>query len=181
MSKPMLALIGVGGALVIILAWWFIPTGSHGQSGPSDFDLAQQARQKAVDLLSTKGARVTEKTYPIGKAYAVNLSGQTITPDLLDQLKALGHVSELDLSKSTVTDDHLGKMSQLGLTNTMAVLDLSNTGVSDEGLNRLENMIFLLRMNLAGSKCTKAGADKFRRNREAQVNIKTRNPTIKLN
>ncbi len=177
----MLALIAVGIALLVVVGYWFMPGGNKGQSGPSDYDLTVQAAKEAADALSSQGGRVKDAPNPLGKkAFAVNLSGLTITDKLLDDTQALGTVIDLDLSKSTITDDQLGKMSEMGLTTFLTKFDLSNTGVSDAGLEKLQNMVVLLNLNLAGTKCTQAGADMFKRKREAQMNIRTHNPTIKL-
>lgn len=181
MSKPMMALIAVGVAVLFVVGWIFFPSGNHGQSGPSDYDQKVQAQKDAAEVLSKKGGKVKEMNYAIGKASAVNLSGLTITDELMQGLKDLGNISEMDLSNSTVTDDDLGKMTKLNLMTFLTKLDLSNTAVTDAGLDKLENMVFLMQLNLTGSKCTKVGADRFKRNRETQKNIRTHNPTIKLN
>ncbi len=182
MSKPILALIAIGVALLIAVGYWFMPGGNKGQTGPSDYDLTMQAAKEAADALSSQGGRVKDAPNPLGKkAYAVNLSRLTITDKLLEDTQAIGTIIDLDLSKSTVTDDQLGKMSEMGLATFLTKFDLSNTDVSDAGLEKLKNMVVLQQLNLTGTKCTKAGADKFKRNREAQKNIRTHNPTIKFN
>jgi hypothetical protein len=180
MSKPILAAICIGVALLVVVVWFFIPS-DRGQTGPSDSDRDLQARKDAAEFLSKKGARVKEMSYPIGKAYAVDLNGLTISTELLGDVKSLGNVSELNLSKSTVTDEQLGEMSKMGLVTFCNKIDLSSTGITDAGLDKLENMVFLQHMNLAGTKCTAAGAARFKSKRESQRNIRTHNPTIKLN
>jgi hypothetical protein len=181
MSKPMMAIIGAVGALLIVAIYFFWPGGSHGQAGDSDFAKTRKAQTETMDALSSQGGRVKEKTYPIGKAFIVDLSGMTISDKLLNQVKSLGNISELNLSKSTVTDEDLDKMAKLGLLTLVNKFDLSNTAVTDAGLEKCQNMIFLGQMNLVGTKCTAAGVTRFKRAREQQPNNKTRNPGIKLN
>jgi hypothetical protein len=181
MSRVKLVLIAVGISLLIVVGYLYMPTGNHGQSGPSDYELGVQAAKEAADALSSQGGRVKEMSYPQGKAWAVNLSGMKITDDLLGGVKALGNISELDLSKSNVTDEQLAKMSKMGLMTLVLKLDLSNTAVTDACFDNLQNMVVLQQMNLVGTKCTKAAADKFVRNRDAQKTTKLKNAKIRLN
>jgi hypothetical protein len=180
MSKPILALVAVGVALLIVVGYWFMPGGGRGQTGPSDYQLSVEAAKDAADALSSQGGRVKEMHYPQGNAWAVNLSGLTLTNKLLEDVQALGKITELDLSKSTVTDDQLDFMSKLGLTAMLLKLDLSNTGVSDAGLEKLENMMLLTQLNLVGTKCTAAGVEKFKRHRASQKKPPIFPTTIKL-
>src|SRR5438270_488067 len=128
----------------------FLLSGCGKGDGLSDFDRLQMAQQNANQSLTDMGIKTKEINYPQGKGWSVNLSGMTITDDLLRKVKQLGHVTELDLSKSTITDDQLGLMNEIGLTSLLLKLDLSHTGVSDAGFEKMVNLKLLSQMNLTG-------------------------------
>ena len=176
MSKPMLALVGVGFALLIVAVYWFIPRSGAGQTGPSDRDLKIEAQKNTAQAVATLGAKVTPKSFPQGNASAVDLSGAQITDQLIDELGKLGPVCELNLR-----DDQLGKMTSLGIPTFVLKMDISNTGITDAGLEKLDNMVVLSQMNLVGSKCTKAGVEKFKQRRNSARNTKITTTTYKLN
>ena len=175
-----LAIAAVAGTGLVVLGFVaFAPPGC-GQSGPSDYDKMQQAKEGASTALTASGAKVKAMHYAIGDAYAVNLSGVTITDDLLRQVKQLGNISELNLSKSTVTDDHLGLIQELGLHVLLAKLDLSNTAVTDAGFNKLDGFVFLSELNLAGTKVTPAAADRLRKKQQSSPTARIKTVTVKL-
>jgi hypothetical protein len=181
MSRPMLALISVGFALLIVVVYWFIPRSGQGQTGPSDYELKMAAQKDTAQAVTSLGGHVTPKSFAQGNASAVDLSGAQITDKLIDELGKLGPVCELNLSKSTVTDDQLGKMTKLGIPTFVLKMDLSHTGITDAGLDQLDNMVVLSDMNLVGSKCTAAGVAKFRQRRNSAKNTRITRTSYKLN
>ncbi|QJW95527.1 hypothetical protein [Frigoriglobus tundricola] len=148
--------------------------------GVSDADRELQAKQAALDAAAQQGFKMTEKTYPLGKAWVVDMKGATVTDDTLRKLKGAGHVAELDLSRSTVTDAHLALIRELGIGTTLFRLDLSHTGVTDAGLGHLEGLPFLVNINASGTAITAAGVDHYKsaRANNPQVNAQFRNATI---
>src|SRR5207248_2476070 len=91
----------------------------------------------------------------------IDLSGKQLGPELFQQMGALGNISELNLSKTNLTDADMKNVS--GLSGVCTNLDLSNTDISDTGLGELRNMLFLGQLNLAGTKCTQAGVEAFKK------------------
>ncbi len=181
MSKPMLALVSVGFALVVVAIYFILPRGDHGQTGPSDRDQRIEAQKNTATAITGLGGRITPKSFPQGNASAVDLSGVQVTDKLIDELGKLGPVCELNLSKSTVTDDQLGKMTKLSIPTFVIKMDLSQTGITDAGLDQLDNMIVLSDMNLTGSKCTAAGVAKLKARRNAAPSTRIRTTRYKLN
>ena len=182
MSKPILALIAVGVAVLIIVGYWFFPSSGHGQApGTSDFEQAQQAAKEASDSIAGQGGTVKDAPNPLGKkAYAVKLSGATISDKIIDDIQSLGYVIDLDLSRSKITDQQLAEMNKLGVTTYLLKLDLSQTAISDAGIEGLKNMVLLKELNLAGSQCTKAGADRFKRNHASDKSSRFPTITVKI-
>ena len=183
MSKPMLALAAVGLSLLIIVGYWFFPRGGQGQApGTSDFELAQQATKEASDSIIGQGGSVKDAPNPLNrKAFAVKLSGATISDKIIDDMQTLGTIIELDLSRSTITDQQLAEMNKVGLLTYLLKLDLSKTAISDAGIEGLKHMALLKELNLAGSKCTKAGADQLKSSHAADKASKFPNISVKLN
>jgi len=160
----------------------FVLSGCSKGDGLSDYDRMKNAQKEAAESLTEKGAKLKETHFAQGSAWAVNLSGMEISDDLLRQVKQLGRVSELDLSRSTVTDDQLGLITQLGIATLVLKFDLSNTGITDAGLERLEHLAVLTQMNLAGTKVTPAGVERFKKQRKDDTTVQpfAKNPTIRL-
>jgi hypothetical protein len=148
-------------ALVVAIAL-ASAAGCGESNGPSDYDKMVASRKGAADSLAQSGAKVQKKQYPVGEAWVADLRGLTVTDDLLRQLKELGPVAELDLSRSTVTDDQLGLIKDLGLHVLLVRFDLSQTAVTDAGLDRLDGFIFLANLDLTGTKVTRAAADRLK-------------------
>jgi hypothetical protein len=148
--------------------------------GVSDYDKMMAAKQNASTSLADSGVKTAEKQYPLGKAWTVDMRGRSITDDLLRKVKELGTVAEIDLSKSTVTDDHLHLMHELGLHTLLAKLDLSNTAVTDAGLQKLDGCVFLSELNLAGTKVTPGAVERFKKNRQTDPRVRIKNTTVRL-
>jgi hypothetical protein len=142
-----------------------VPSCSKPYDGVSDYDREQQAKQAAAEAAKGSGLKMTEKTYPLGKAWVVDMQGMTVSDDHFKRLKEAGNVAELDLSKSTITDDQLGRMRELGACTTLYKLNLSNTAVTDAGLQKMEGLPFLINVNARGTKVTQAGVDRYKGSR----------------
>src|SRR5262249_59111150 len=100
----------------------------------------------------------------------------------LKQVKKLGNIGELNLSKSTLSDDHMALFQELGLGTLVNKLDLSHTAVSDAGFEKLDNLRLLGELNLTGTKVTPAAVERFRQKRQSDARILPafRNPKIQL-
>jgi hypothetical protein len=133
--------------------------------GVSDYDREQMAKQAAAEAARNSGLKMTEKTYPLGKGWVVDMKGMTVTQDHFRQLKAVGNVAELDLSGSTITDDQLGQLREAGAIATLFKIDLSHTAVTDAGLEKLEGLPLLANVIVTGTKVTAAGAEKYKKSR----------------
>lgn len=153
--------------------------GCGGSNGPSDYDKKVEAEKGAADSLAGAGVKTQQKSYPLGQAWVVDMTGVTVTDDLLTKVQALGKVAEIDLKNSTVTDAHLAKMHELGLHVLLNKLDLSNTGITDAGLEQLDGNLFLAELNLTKTKVTAAGVDQFLKKRAASPTVRIKNTRVK--
>jgi hypothetical protein len=149
-------------------------------NGKSDFDRMMESKQAASDSLASSGAKFQEKQYQVGRGWVVDLHGLTISDNLLRDVKRLGNIAELNMAKSTVTDDHIRLMHELELHVVLAKLDLSHTAVTDAALDHLSGCIFLMELNLTGTKVTPTAVERFRNSRQADPKIRMKNTKIKL-
>jgi hypothetical protein len=65
----------------------------------------------------------------------------------------------LDLSKSSLTDDHMDQLNEIA--SFIGRLNLSDTAVTDAGLEKLTNLEKCMFLNLTGTKVTPAAAKRF--------------------
>jgi hypothetical protein len=147
--------------------------------GVSLSEREKQGETNSSSTLQDQGGTVTEKTYPpYGSGYEVKLSGAQVNDATFTHLKKLQRVAELDLSRSSITDEQMGQLNEVA--NLLVRLDLSSTAVTDEGLEKLTNTYVLFNLNLAGTKCTPAGVERFKAKRLASPHTRVKNPNVKL-
>ncbi|MGQ0636477.1 MAG: hypothetical protein ACT4QC_17835 [Planctomycetaceae bacterium] len=136
-----------------------------------------QSRTSARDALKTQGAKFTEKNLPlIGQTFAVDLSGLTgVTDETFVLLKQTGMpVIDLNLSHTSVRDEQLAQLAP-GLTR----LNLSDTEISDKGLEHLTHMGLLGELDLTNTKVTAEGVNTFLKARADIPEVQAKRPKIK--
>ena len=129
--------------------------------GPSDYERSVKKKEDAAEAIRGLGGKTTMKAYPLGKAWVVVLKGVALSDGVLDDLKKMGHIAELDLSKATLSDELVARLNEVEIGSVLFKLDLSYTGVTDAGLDKLDNLLFLGDLNLTGTKVTSAGIQQF--------------------
>jgi hypothetical protein len=146
----------------------------------SDFMIKQKAKEEAIAALQEKGLVIEPRHYLQGNAVAVSLKGATIDEPVFDRLKKLGHITELDLSDSTITDQQLARINEAELGSLLLILDLSHTQIGDDGLAKLDSLHLLTVLKLTGTKVTNDGVQRFLDERQAKPNIlkKFKSPEI---
>jgi hypothetical protein len=156
-------------------------TGCQKSDGISDYERNKQAAQNLLDGIKAQGAKLEKRRYPQGEAWVVDLTGATITDDLVTQLSKIGFISEMHLGKSTVTDAHLAHMNELKILTYVLKFDLSQTAVTDAGLDSLTYTLGgLSDLNLAGTKVTQAAVDRLKQRRQADPHVPPRYKNTKV-
>lgn len=151
-----------------------------GQDNVNLYEKAKTAQADSATALEKAGGKASLVHYPLGDAWSVNLSGATITDELIAHLQKVGNIGELNFSKSTLTDAHCTKLGELKLDTVLVKLDLSHTAVTDAGLDKLTNSLFLLELNVSGTKVTPAGITSFQQKRAANPAVKAAFKTAKV-
>jgi hypothetical protein len=147
--------------------------------GLSEYQREQNKQEERVSALRAQGMEVTEKNYrPYGKGYVVNLSGAQLTDDTFQKLQGLKRITEMDLSKSSLADEQMDRLNEVA--SLLVKLDLSNTAVTDAGLEKLTNLNLCFNLNLAQTKVTPAGVERFKKERLARPTTKAKDLKVRL-
>lgn len=153
--------------------------------GLSDYQREENKREERLSSLSNQGATISTKDYPpYGRGYVVNLSGAQITSATFQTLKDLNKqggrrgIAELGLSKSSISDDQMDQLNEVA--HFLVKLDLSNTTVTDAGLQKLTNLNVCFHLNLAGTQVTSDGVSRFKNERLNRPTTKVKNTNIQL-
>jgi hypothetical protein len=162
-----------------------ILSGCNGGDGLSDYQREENKREQRVSSLRDQGATISTKDYPpYGRGYVVNLSGAQVTPAAFQTLKDLNKqggrqgIAELDLSKSSIGDDLMDQLNEIA--HFLVKLDLSNTAVTDAGLQKLTNLNVCFNLNLAGTQVTPEGVSSFKNERLNRPTTIVKNTNIQL-
>lgn len=124
---------------------------------PGGYAETQAKIQNAADELRAAGAVMEMKDFMGMAAWAVDLSGKKITPEIIDALRRLNGTGELNLSGSDITDEQIPALNRL---HPLYVLNLSDTAVTDAGIEQLQ-LNTIAQLNVSDTKVTKAAADKL--------------------
>ena len=136
------------------------------KGGLSDYSRKELARQQLSESLEGQGVKIAKRNFAqIGDAWAIGMSGLTVTDEMLVRIQKMGNITELDLSKSTITDAQMEHVREIG-GRYLNKLDLSHTAVTDAGMEKLiGGMHFLGNLNLTGTKVTPAAVERFKKTR----------------
>ncbi|HVJ87553.1 MAG TPA: hypothetical protein VM452_17975 [Caulifigura sp.] len=142
-------------------------TGCSRYSAVSEYQQTQEQRKSFLETVAATGGKIEMKSYKVanvsGSAWNMNLANATIPDELITLMVGTGYLGEANLSKSSITDAQLLKMDELKLLQLTMNLDLSNTAISDESFSKLKHMRAASKINLKGTKVTKAGVEAFRK------------------
>jgi hypothetical protein len=149
---------------------------------PNDYQHQQQRHEAAAAALRDMGAQVTEVPDPRGLSWAVTMSGKPVPDEFFDHLEKLGYITQLDLSRTNITDAQAKRLNKKEIGTLLLKLDLSHTPVTDDDLDQLDNLLLLTDLNLVGTKVTRAGVERFRTKRSSDPKImpQFKSPKIRL-
>jgi Leucine-rich repeat (LRR) protein len=113
---------------------------------------ARDVERAALDAERKEQARATlDQRTTAGRLF---LSGHQFTPQELEYLSTLTHLTRLDLSGSSIDDGGLRRLRPLAKLEDLA---LQRTAVTDEGLVHLTSLTSLRRLDLDGCEMGDAG------------------------
>ena len=138
---------------------------SSGKSEVQKFADHQQALGQTIVAAGGK-AELREQSMAGFTVYgwSIDLKGAKVTDALLDRIieMAVVHpILELNLCKTAITDNQLGKLDKGRIFVKLVNLDLSDTKITDAGLDQINSVVALTNLNLKGSSATKEGAERL--------------------
>lgn len=140
-------------------------------NGPGSLHAITKAQDSAKEALEASGAKMERKQYPLGEGWVIDLAGETVSDSVFGALKRLDNVAELNLSGTNISDAEMENFADPKVSGTLVKLDLSNTEVSDDGLEQLKECRFLMNLNLSKTGVTEAGVEKWKKNHVADPRI----------
>lgn len=147
--------------------------------GISDYERTQKAKAEAEENLKTAGAKLERKQYPLGDAWAVDLSGIEFTEEILAMLSGLDRIAELNVSNSQLTDEEL-KQIVAAKGGVLFKVDVSNNDLSDAALAHLADCLYLSELNANGTKMSQAGVKQMNAARAANSLVRKELKTVKV-
>jgi uncharacterized protein YjbI with pentapeptide repeats len=158
-----------------------------GMVGCTKEDLSNSQRRRleqkdAVAELEAIGGKAHQVRRPQGTSWSVNLSGVQLTDEVFEHLRTLEYITELNLSKTNVSDADMELINSREIGFVLLKLDLSKTSVTDAGLDKLNDLFLLMDLNLTGTKVTPAGVERFKKHRADDTRIEKmfKSPNIRL-
>lgn len=137
-------------------------------SGKSDYERKKEKEQGFGGLIEAAGGTATKegrRMYGFElTGWLIDLSGAEITDELITSITEVAQkdaVFQLVLSKSKITDGQLAQLDAGKVLQKTVELNLSDTAITDAGLDKLSNFNCITTLNLKGSKATKAGATRL--------------------
>lgn len=155
--------------------------GCSNYSGPSEYEQQKSEKDEFVKMVADLGGHAEEKHFQqtgVDRvAWVIDLHGAAINEELVQTLiqrAKTEYIAELNFRGSTLTDDQLAQLDAGRIGISLVKLDLSNTGITDRGLDQVNGMTLMMELKLSGSGVTKAAAERFKE-RVAQVRQKEMN------
>jgi hypothetical protein len=140
--------------------------------GPGSYQAVKRAADEAEETLKSKGGTLERKSYPLGSAWAVDLSGCEIDETVTSALENLDHLAELNLKDAKLMDADLERIAGLKNSGFLTDVDLSGTAVTDAGLMHLAEKGFLTKLSVSGSQVTDAGIKEWEQQRASNPSVK---------
>ncbi len=143
-------------------------SGCNSYSGPSEYDKFKQSQQSFIDQIAAAGGTASKEGKSLHgfqmTGWLIDLTNAQLTDKMIDTLIEVAKedpVFQLNLSKSNITNEQLAKLDAGKVLQKMVDLDLSNTAITDAGLDQLSNLHCLMDLNLKGTAATSAGAKRL--------------------
>jgi hypothetical protein len=153
-----------------------------GPSMPANqYEDMQKANQGAEDRVRGKGALERKSYGPLGSAWVVKLPKASFDDALVSDLERLDRISEFHAPGATITDAQMQQILKLGSCSYFNKLDVSNTGLTDSGVEGLANLRWLQEVHVGGTKISEKFLTDMASKRKANKDIpnQTRNVAIK--
>ena len=153
---------------LLIVAVLFAANGCGSAPDTTQFDKFKKIEGDFLKSVTDAGGTAKKTTVSLGgfpsPGWQVDLVGGNFTDTLIDQMSEFGATEpllSLNFSKSKLTNAQLAKLDASKALQKCVELDLSETAISDEGLDKVSNAFSLDALNLKGSAATRAAATRL--------------------
>ena len=137
-------------------------------SGESEYRQLQNQRKGMAEVIQEAGGSAILEAHTLhgfkAHGWMVDLSGAEMTDDIVETVLEMARhkpVLQLNLSGSTVTNEQLAQFDEGKVLQKVVILDLSDTAITDAGLDGLSNHYIIGELNLKGSQATAAAAERL--------------------
>ncbi|MFN9974548.1 MAG: hypothetical protein ACK58T_32120 [Phycisphaerae bacterium] len=139
-----------------------------GYSGPSEYEQYQKKRMGFVETIQSLGGKAEygEKSMHGFRmsGWLIQLPGADVSDELISQI--IEHtrdqaVFQLNFSGSKITDAQLVALDAGKVLQKTVELDLSNTAITDAGLDKLQRLYCLSELKLKGTSASKSAATRL--------------------
>jgi hypothetical protein len=156
-------------ACLLLFFTSFVMTGcGDSYTGPSAYQQLKMQEEGFGGVIAAAGGSAKKEGATMHgfqmSGWQINLAGGQVTDEIVDAIIEVGKVDPvflLNLSRTGITDDQLARLDSNKVLQKTVELDLSETAISDAGLDRLSNYYCITKLNLKGSKATSAGAKRL--------------------
>jgi hypothetical protein len=176
----MTAWIRVLRAVVFTMSMLFSVGCGNDPQGPGSYHAMMQAAANAEEGLKNLGAKLERKQYPPGAAWAIDLTGKDVTDATFESMKGLDRIAELNLSDTPITDAQMKHFADSRIGGTLVDINLSNTAITDQGLGEVKESLYLMKLNLKGTKVSDAGVSQWQKARAADPRVSANFKTVKV-
>lgn len=157
-----LALRTAAGLVLLFLVLLAVAASGCGGDNRSYYEKEKAGQDVGVNFLKERQVKLAQKHYPkYGSAWLIDMQGLPLDEAMLEQLKTVGYITELNFSKTGMNDQRMAIMQDRRISGFLLKLDLSHTAVTDAGLEHLKDVGPLSELILTGTKVTPAGIKSF--------------------
>ncbi|MGQ0634565.1 MAG: hypothetical protein ACT4QC_08140 [Planctomycetaceae bacterium] len=145
-------------------------------------DLAR-SQASAQESLQAQGVTISKKKLPaFGSATVLDFTtAKDISDNSFRLLKEMGlmGIMEIDFSGTKITDAQIAKLNEPGVAEWIAILNLSDTEITDAGLKEVARLPILADLNISKTKITPDGVTAFHKARDENPAIQSKKPRVK--
>jgi hypothetical protein len=159
---------------ILLLCVAITGCGGYGPESDGSYQQVAKAREDAESGLKAAGAKMEMKNYGIGQAWIIDLSGATITDEIIDHIVHLPYLSELNVSGTEITDEQLLRVfTEKGFF--ILKLNVSKTPITDTGIAGVKDLRHLQELDVSGSQVTAQRIEAILKEREASADTRSKN------
>ncbi|QDU42472.1 hypothetical protein [Symmachiella dynata] len=153
---------------LVVASGFFLLTGCGLFEGKSEYQQMLDKRNAFSEMIADAGGSAVMEKRSMhglnGVGWFIDLSGAELDDALLNAIAEVAKeksVYELNLADSSITDEQLAQLDKDEVLQKVFFLDLSNTKITDAGLDSVSNIYVIHELNLKGTAVTEAAVKRL--------------------